>query len=111
VARHERQKVKVKEPMIHIMTPATKQTKFSAYETPALSVDLLTDLQYADLIREQHHVAEWDRILLAIKEGDFENESKFNEIKLRAARKPAFRKSFTPRKKVKFVMGGVMIFI
>jgi hypothetical protein len=106
VAKHELQKVEVKEPMILIMTPATKQTKFAAYETPALPVDLITDLQYADLIREQHPVAEWNQILLAIKEGNFENESDFNKIKLRAARKPAFRKSFTPNKKVKFVMGG-----
>jgi hypothetical protein len=63
-----------------------------AYETPALAVDLLTDLQYADLIREQHPVAEWNRILLAIKEGGIENESEFNEIKFLATRKPAFRK-------------------
>jgi hypothetical protein len=74
VAKHEQQKVEVNEPIIHIMTPATKQTKFAAYETPALAVDLLTNLQYADLIREQHPVAEWNRILLAIKEENFENE-------------------------------------
>jgi hypothetical protein len=92
--------------MIHIMTPAMKQTKFAAYETPALGADLLTDLQYADLIREQHPVAEWNHILLAIKEGNFENESECNDIKLRATRKPAFRKSFTPHKKVKFSMGA-----
>jgi hypothetical protein len=36
VVKHERQKVEVKEPMIHIMTPATEQTKFASYETPAL---------------------------------------------------------------------------
>jgi hypothetical protein len=57
--------------MVYIMNPATKQTKFVAYETPALAVDLLTDLQYADLIREQHPVADWNRILLAIKGGNF----------------------------------------
>jgi hypothetical protein len=108
VAKHERHKVEVKEPMIHITTPATKQTKFAAYETQALAMDHLTDLQYADLIREQHPAAEWNHILLAINEGNFENESEFNEIKLRATRKPAFSKSFTPRKKVKFVMGGAI---
>jgi hypothetical protein len=94
--------------MIYIMTPATKQTKFAAYETPALAMDLLTDLQYADRNREQHPVAEWNRILLAINEVNFEDESEFNEIKLRAIRKPAFGKSFTPRKKVKCVMGGAI---
>jgi hypothetical protein len=108
VATHERQKVEVKDPMIHIMTPAKNQTKFAAYETPALAVDLLTDLHYADLIQEQHPVAERNRILLAINEGNFENESEFNKIKLRSTRKPAFSKSFTPRKKVKFVMGGAI---
>jgi hypothetical protein len=46
--------------------------------------------------------------LLAIKEGNFENESEFNEIKLRAARMPAFSKLFTPLKKVKCVMGGAI---
>jgi hypothetical protein len=51
---------------------------------------------------------ECNHILLAIKEGDFENESEFNEIKLRATRKPDFSKSFTPHKKVKFVMGGAV---
>jgi hypothetical protein len=78
VAKHERQKLEVKDPMMHIMTPATKQTNVAAYETPALDVDFLTDLQYDDLIREQHPIAEWNRILLAIKEGNFENESEFN---------------------------------
>jgi hypothetical protein len=71
-----------------------------------LAVDLVTDLQYADLIREQHPVAEWNRILLEITEGTFENESESNKIKLWATRKPAFSKSSIPRKKVKFLMGG-----
>jgi hypothetical protein len=74
VAKHERQKVEVKESMLLIMTPTTKQIKFAAYETPALAVDLLTDLQYAGLIQEQHPVAEWNRILLAINEGKFKNK-------------------------------------
>jgi hypothetical protein len=30
VVKHERQKVEGKEPMMHIMTPATKQTTFAA---------------------------------------------------------------------------------
>jgi hypothetical protein len=92
VAKRERQKLGVKDPMMHIMTSATKQMKFAAYETPALAVDFLTDLQYVDLIREQHPVAEWNRILLAIKEGDFENELEFHGIKLWATRKPDFSK-------------------
>jgi hypothetical protein len=66
--------------MVFIMTPATKQMKFAAYEAPALVVDLFTDFQYAALIREQHYVGEWNHILLAIREGGLENESEFNEI-------------------------------
>jgi hypothetical protein len=106
VAEHERQKLEVSELMVVNMNPAIKKTMFTAHEAPALVVDFLTDLQYAALIREQHYVGEWNSILLSIKEGNFKNESEFNEIKLRATRKPALGKFFTPRKKVKFVMGN-----
>jgi hypothetical protein len=82
VAKHERQKLKVSEPMVVIMNRATTQTKFTVYEAPALAVDLLTELQYATFIREHHSAGEWNRILLAIKEGGFENESEFNDINL-----------------------------
>jgi hypothetical protein len=44
VAKNDRQKLEVKEPMMHIMTPATKKTKFAAYETLDLAVDSLTAL-------------------------------------------------------------------
>jgi hypothetical protein len=43
-----------------------------------------------------------------IKEGDFENESQFNDTKLRAIRKPAFDISFTPRKNMKVAMEGAL---
>jgi hypothetical protein len=69
VAKHEMQKQKVSEPTVVTMTRATTQTKFTVYEAPDLAVDLLTDLQYAALIREHHSAGEWNRILLAIKEG------------------------------------------
>jgi hypothetical protein len=49
-----------------------------------------------------------NHILLAIKEGNFENELEFNENKLRATRKPFFSKSFTPRKTVKIMTRGAI---
>jgi hypothetical protein len=73
VAKHEVQKLKVSEPMVVTMNRARTQTKFTVYEAPTLAVDLLTDLHYATLIREHHSAGEWNRILLAIKEGGFEN--------------------------------------
>jgi hypothetical protein len=38
VAKHDKNKLVVPEAMVHIMTPAAKQTKFAAYEAPALAV-------------------------------------------------------------------------
>jgi hypothetical protein len=43
-----------------------------------------------------------------LKEGNFENEMEFNEIKLWAIRKPAFSNSFTTHKKVQFAMGDAV---
>jgi hypothetical protein len=45
---------------------------------------------------------------LAVKEGFFENEMDFNEIKLWATRKPAFGNYVTHHKKFKFAMGDVI---
>jgi hypothetical protein len=59
--------------MVYVMDPATKQTKFADYDDPALEVTMLTDLHYAELTREQLPVGGWNRILLAIQEGAFEN--------------------------------------
>jgi hypothetical protein len=44
VAKHEKQKLEIQEAMVHIMTHATKQTKFAAYEYPALAVVNLKDI-------------------------------------------------------------------
>jgi hypothetical protein len=104
VAKHDKHKLMVPEAMVHIMAPATKQTKFAAYETPALSVASLKVAQYEYLTQEQHPVTDWTIIILDIKAGRFDTEKEYEEIKLRASKKSVFSQAFTPRKKVKFAM-------
>jgi hypothetical protein len=41
---------------------------------------------------------------LAIKAGLFDNDLEYEKIKKRASKKSLFNQSFTPRKKVKFMM-------
>jgi hypothetical protein len=82
VAKHDKNKLVVPEAMVHIMAPATKQTKFAAYEAPALAVASLTLAQYEDLTQEQHPVTDWNRIIWAIKAGKFDTEKEYEEIKL-----------------------------
>jgi hypothetical protein len=62
----------------------------------------LSEKQYAELTQEQHPVNDWNRIILAIKAGKFENEFEYEEVKQRASKKSVFSQAFTPRKKVKF---------
>jgi hypothetical protein len=92
--------------MVHIMAPATKQTKSVDYEAPALSVASLTVTQYEDLTQEQQPVTDWNRIILAIKAGRFDTEKEYEEINLQASKKSIFNQAFTPRNKVKFAMEG-----
>jgi hypothetical protein len=106
VAKHDKNKRVVQEAIVHIMAPATKQTKFAVYEAPALSVASLPVAQYEDLTQEQHHVTDWNRIILAINAGRFDTEKEYEEIKLRASKKSVFSQAFTPRKKIKFAMEG-----
>jgi hypothetical protein len=106
VVKHDNNKVSVPEAMVHIMEPATKQTKFAAYKALALAVASLTVEQYEDLTQEQHAVMDWNRIILAIKTGRFDTEKEYEEIKLHARKKSVFSQSFTPRKMVKFAMEG-----
>jgi hypothetical protein len=65
--------MEIKEAMVHIMAPTTKQTKFAANEAPALAVATLTDKQFGELTQEQHPANDWNRNILAIKAGRFEN--------------------------------------
>jgi hypothetical protein len=81
VAKHDKHKLEIAEAMVHIMAPTTKQMKFAAYEAPALAVTTLTDKQFGKLTQEQHPVNDWNRIILDIKAGRFENESEYKEIK------------------------------
>jgi hypothetical protein len=81
VAKHDKHKLVVPEAMVHIMVPSTKQTKFAAYEAPALLVASLTVAQYEDLTQEQHPVTGWNIIILAIKAGRFDTEKEYEEIK------------------------------
>jgi hypothetical protein len=104
VAKHDKNKLVVPEDMVHILAPATKQTKFAAYEALALSVASLTLAQYEDITQEEHPVTDWNRIILAIKAGKFDTEKVYEEIKLQASKKSVFRQAFTPPKKVKFAM-------
>jgi hypothetical protein len=106
VAKHDKHKLVVPEAMVHIMAPATKQTKFAAYEAPDLSVASLTSAQYEDLTQEQHPVIDWNRIILAIKAARFDTEKEYEDIKLRASKKSVFNQAFTRRKNVKFAMEG-----
>jgi hypothetical protein len=101
VVKHEKHKLEIEEAMVHIMAPATKQMKFAAYEAPALAVATLTDKQFGELTQEQHSVNDWNRIILAIKAGRFENKSEYEKIKQRASKKSVFS-HFNPRKNVKF---------
>jgi hypothetical protein len=101
-------KLVAQEAMVHIMAPATKQTKFAAYEAPALAAASLTSAQYEDLTQEQHPVADWNRIILAINAVKFDTEKDYEEIKLRASKNRIFSQAFTPRKKVKFAMEGAI---
>jgi hypothetical protein len=102
VAKHKKQKLEIREAMVHIMAPTTNQTKFAAYEAPALAVANLSEKQYAELTQEQHPVNDWKRIILAIKAGQFEKEFEYEEVKQRASNKSVFSQAFKPRKKVKF---------
>jgi hypothetical protein len=74
--------------MVHIMAPATTHTK----------------LQYSELTQEHHPVNDWNRIILAIKAGRFDNEVEYEEIEQRDSKKSVYSQSFTPRKKSKFGM-------
>jgi hypothetical protein len=102
VVKHEKQKLEIREAMVHIMALTTKQSKFAAYEAPALAVANLSRKQYAELTQEQYPFNDWNRIILAIYAEQFENEFEYEEVKQRASKKIVFSQALTPRKMVKF---------
>jgi hypothetical protein len=107
VVKHEKEKLEMKDPMVHIMVPATNQTKCVVCEAPDLEVATLTGLQYADLTREQHPVSERNRILLAIQEGKFENEIYVDEDKNWHPRNRHSAKLSSQKQEVDFSMEDV----
>jgi hypothetical protein len=102
VAKHERQKMNVTQAYVHIMAHATKQTKFAAYQVPYVKVSQLSQSQYGQLVREQHSVSDWNHILFAFNQSKYKDDMEFEEVKMRAAKKPGSIPAFIPSKRVKF---------
>jgi hypothetical protein len=67
VAQHEKEKLSVVEPVLLILAPASKATKFAAYHEPSLPTSKINEVQYETLLQERHDVADWNRILTAVK--------------------------------------------
>jgi hypothetical protein len=67
VSKHERYKMNATQACVHIMVHATKQTKFLAYQSPFVK---LSQSQYGQLVREQHSVSDWNRILFALNQSN-----------------------------------------
>jgi hypothetical protein len=63
VAKHEKEKLSVVEPVLLLLAPASKATKFAAYREPSLPTSKLNQVQYENLLQERHDVADWNRIL------------------------------------------------
>jgi hypothetical protein len=80
------------------MAPATKATKFAAYRKPSLPIAKLNTSQCEILMQERHEVAEWNRILTAVKVVQFEDEDEFEEVKARATNNSDLGMAFTPNK-------------
>jgi hypothetical protein len=101
VAKHEREKLSVVEPMLLILAPARKATKFAAYREPSLPTSKLNQVQYNTLLQGRHDVVNWNRILTAVKVVRFDDGVEFQEVKTRAATKSELGMAVTPSKKAK----------
>jgi hypothetical protein len=101
VAKHEREKLSVVEPVLLILAPARKGTKFAAYRDPSLPTSKLNQVQYETLLKERRDVADLNRILTAVKVVRFDDDAEFQEVKTRAATKSELGMVFTPIKKAK----------
>jgi hypothetical protein len=101
VAKHETEKLSIVEPVLFILAPASKAAKFEVYREPSLPTSKLNQVQYDTLLQERHDVADWNRILTAIKVVRFDDEAEFQEVKTRAAKKYELGMAFTPSKKAK----------
>jgi hypothetical protein len=107
VAKHEREKLSVVEPVLLILAPASKATKFVAYREPSLPTSKLNQVQYETLLQEGHDVADWNRILTAVKVLRFDDEAELQEVKTRAAKKSELGMAFTTNKKAKIPRGEI----
>jgi hypothetical protein len=101
VAKHERGELSVVEPVLLILAPASKTTKFAAYREPSLPTSKLNQVQYETLLQERQDVAYWNRILTDVKGVRFDGEAEFQEVKTRTAKKSELGMAFTPSKKAK----------
>jgi hypothetical protein len=60
---------------------------------------LVTYLQARSGLQERHDVADWNRILTAVKVVRFDDEADFHQVKTRAANNSELGMAFTPSKK------------
>jgi hypothetical protein len=67
-----------------------------------VKVSQLSQSQYKKMTREQHSVADWNRILFALNQVGCEDDVEIEEVKKLAANKSGSRQVFTPSKRVKF---------
>jgi hypothetical protein len=77
VAKHEREKLSVIDPVLLILAPTSKATKFVPYREPSLPTSKLNQVQYETLLQERHDVADWNRILTAVNVVRFDDEAEF----------------------------------
>jgi hypothetical protein len=49
----------------------------------------------------QHSASDWNRILFTLNQANCEDDTDFEEVKTRAAKKPGSMPAFTPSKRVK----------
>jgi hypothetical protein len=82
-----------------ILAPVSKATNFAAYRDPLLPTSNINQVQYDTLLQEIHDVANWDRILTAVKVVRFGDKVELQEVKIRAAKKSELGMAFTPSKK------------
>jgi hypothetical protein len=79
VAKHEREKISVVEPVLLILAPASKATKFAAYREPSLPTSKLNQVQYKTLLQKRNDVADWNRTLTAVRVARFNDEAEFKK--------------------------------
>jgi hypothetical protein len=101
VAKHEREKQSVFEPVLLILAPASKATIFVAYREPSLPTSKLNQVQYETLLQERNDVADWNRILTAVKVVRFDDDAEFHEVKTRTAQKYELGMAFMAYERIK----------